>query len=46
MLPWKRKLGIEKTYRTYVGSYDRFPEVRQYVDRYENLFLIGGKQRQ
>ena len=30
MLPWKRKLGIQ---------YDRFPEVRHYVDRWKNLFL-------
>ena len=32
---------MEKTYPAYFGSYDRFAEIREYVDRYENLFLIG-----
>ena len=32
---------MEKTYPAYFGSYDRFDELRQYLDRYENLFLIG-----
>jgi protoporphyrinogen oxidase len=34
-------LRMEKTYPAYFGTYDRFAEIRQYVDRYENLFLIG-----
>jgi hypothetical protein len=32
---------MEKTYPAYFGTYDRFAEIRDYVDRYENLFLIG-----
>ena len=32
---------MEKTYPAYFGTYDRFAEIRTYVDRYENLFLIG-----
>jgi protoporphyrinogen oxidase len=34
-------LRMEKTYPAYFGTYDRFPEIRQHVDRYENLFLVG-----
>ena len=34
-------LRMEKTYPAYFGSYDRFAEIRQHVDRYENLFLVG-----
>lgn len=34
-------IRVEKTYPAYFGSYDRFNEVREYVDRFENLFLIG-----
>jgi protoporphyrinogen oxidase len=34
-------LRMEKTYPAYFGTYDRFAEIRTYVDRYENLFLIG-----
>ena len=34
-------LHMEKTYPAYFGTYDRFAEIRQYVDRYENLFLVG-----
>jgi len=34
-------LRMEKTYPAYFGTYDRFAEIRQYVDRYENLFLVG-----
>ena len=32
---------MEKTYPAYFGTYDRFPEIREYVDKYENLFLVG-----
>lgn len=34
-------LRIEKTYPAYFGSYDRFAEIRQFTDRFPNLFLIG-----
>lgn len=34
-------LRMEKTYPAYFGTYDRFAEIRAYLDRYENLFLIG-----
>jgi len=30
-----------KAYPAYFGSYDRFDEIRDYVDSIENLFLIG-----
>ena len=32
---------VPKTYPAYYGTYDRFDEVRQYLDTYENLFLVG-----
>lgn len=34
-------LHIEKTYPAYCGTYNRFAEIREHVDRYGNLFLIG-----
>jgi protoporphyrinogen oxidase len=34
-------LRMEKTYPAYFGSYSRFEEIRQFADRYENLFLVG-----
>jgi protoporphyrinogen oxidase len=34
-------LRMEKTYPAYFGTYNRFAEIREYVDRYENLFLVG-----
>ncbi len=34
-------LRMEKTYPAYFGTYDRFGEIRDYVDRYTNLYLIG-----
>jgi protoporphyrinogen oxidase len=34
-------LRMEKTYPAYFGTYERFAELRSYIDRYENLFLIG-----
>jgi protoporphyrinogen oxidase len=34
-------LRMEKTYPAYFGTYNRFGEIREYVDRFENLFLIG-----
>ena len=32
---------MPKTYPAYFGSYDRFDELRAYIDGFENLFLIG-----
>jgi protoporphyrinogen oxidase len=32
---------VPKTYPAYFGSYDRFDVIRDYTDRFENLFLIG-----
>ena len=32
---------VPKTYPAYFGTYDRFHVIRQYVDQFENLFLIG-----
>jgi protoporphyrinogen oxidase len=34
-------LRMEKAYPAYFATYDRFAEIRKYVDNYENLFLIG-----
>jgi len=34
-------LRMEKTYPAYFGTYDRFAEIRQHVDKFGNLFLIG-----
>lgn len=34
-------LRMDKTYPAYFGSYERFPEIRSYVDKFENLFLVG-----
>src|ERR1017187_4402886 len=34
-------IRMEKTYPAYFGSYDRFPEIREYLDKFENLFLVG-----
>lgn len=32
---------VKKTYPAYFGTYDRFDEIRQYVDSFPNLFLLG-----
>ncbi|KAA6458360.1 NAD(P)/FAD-dependent oxidoreductase [Acidobacteria bacterium AB60] len=32
---------VPKTYPAYFGTYDRFDEVVQYTERFENLFLVG-----
>ncbi len=32
---------VPKTYPAYFGTYDRFDVIRGYLDRYENLFLVG-----
>ena len=34
-------IRMEKTYPAYWGSYDRFEEIKDYLDSYKNLFLIG-----
>jgi protoporphyrinogen oxidase len=34
-------IRVPKTYPAYFGTYDRFPELREYLDRFENLFLVG-----
>jgi protoporphyrinogen oxidase len=34
-------LRMPKTYPAYFGAYERFDEVRSYVDGFENLFLVG-----
>ncbi len=34
-------IRMPKTYPAYFGTYPRFSEVRQYLDRFENLFLVG-----
>jgi protoporphyrinogen oxidase len=32
---------VPKTYPAYFGSYNRFDVIRNYLDSYENLFLVG-----
>ena len=32
---------VPKTYPAYFGTYDRFDELREWTDSFENLFLIG-----
>jgi protoporphyrinogen oxidase len=34
-------LRIPKTYPAYFGTYDRFDELRDYLLRYQNLFMVG-----
>jgi len=34
-------IRMPKTYPAYFGVYDRFDEVRAYLDGFENLFLVG-----
>ncbi|HEY7516626.1 MAG TPA: NAD(P)/FAD-dependent oxidoreductase, partial [Vicinamibacteria bacterium] len=34
-------LRVPKTYPAYWGTYDRFQELRAFVDRFQNLFLVG-----
>jgi protoporphyrinogen oxidase len=34
-------IRMEKAYPAYFGSYERFSEIRSFVDDIENLFLIG-----
>jgi protoporphyrinogen oxidase len=32
---------VPKTYPAYFGTYDRFDEIREWLDPFENLFLVG-----
>ncbi len=32
---------VPKTYPAYFGTYDRFDEIIEYMQRFENLFLVG-----
>jgi protoporphyrinogen oxidase len=34
-------IRMPKTYPAYFGTYHRFDEIRQYLDGFENLFLMG-----
>ena len=34
-------IHVPKTYPAYFGSYERFPELRQWIDRFDNLYLVG-----
>jgi protoporphyrinogen oxidase len=34
-------IRMPKAYPAYFGSYDRFDELREWVDRFDNLYLIG-----
>jgi protoporphyrinogen oxidase len=34
-------LRVEKTYPAYFGAYDRFEEVKEYINKFPNLFLVG-----
>ncbi len=34
-------IRVPKTYPAYFGAYDRFDEIRDYFDRFDNLFLVG-----
>lgn len=34
-------IRIPKAYPAYFGSYDRFHVIKDFIDKYENLFLIG-----
>jgi protoporphyrinogen oxidase len=34
-------IRMPKTYPAYFGSYERFPEIVEWVDSLDNLFLIG-----
>lgn len=34
-------IRVPKTYPAYFGTYDRFSEIREYVDKFDNLYLIG-----
>jgi protoporphyrinogen oxidase len=34
-------IRLKKTYPAYFGTYDRFHEIRNFTDTFDNLFLLG-----
>ena len=34
-------IRVPKTYPAYFGAYDRFEEIKEYISKFENLFLVG-----
>ncbi|SEM38565.1 Protoporphyrinogen oxidase [Chitinophaga rupis] len=34
-------LRVEKTYPAYFGTYDRFHVIRDFINKFQNLFLVG-----
>jgi protoporphyrinogen oxidase len=34
-------IRVEKTYPAYFGTYDRFEELKEYINQFTNLFLVG-----
>jgi len=34
-------IRVEKTYPAYFGTYDKFDILREFINRFENLFLVG-----
>ncbi len=34
-------IHVPKTYPAYFGSYSRFHEIREWIDRFDNLYLVG-----
>jgi protoporphyrinogen oxidase len=34
-------IHVKRAYPGYFGTYDSFPQIRAYLDRFENLFLVG-----
>ncbi len=34
-------IRVSKAYPAYFGAYERFGEIRSYIDQFENLFLVG-----
>jgi protoporphyrinogen oxidase len=34
-------IRMPKTYPSYIGAYEQFDTIRQYLDGYDNLFLVG-----
>ena len=34
-------IRVEKTYPAYFGTYPRFGEIRSFLDKFDNLFLVG-----
>ncbi|HWE49432.1 MAG TPA: NAD(P)/FAD-dependent oxidoreductase [Bryobacteraceae bacterium] len=34
-------IRVPKAYPAYFGAYERFDEIKEYIDKFENLFLVG-----